>query len=137
MQAKLSRNTIQRDLVLSAVRNLYHPTAEEVYSEIVKKSPSISKATVYRNLHLLADMNHIKQVSIPGEADHFDGIVKKHYHAKCRECGRIIDIETDKTIELLIASLGKETNTQSGFSVENCDFHLIGICADCNRKANF
>lgn len=35
-----SRNTIQRQLVLSAVRQLQnHPTADEVYQEVQKKLP--------------------------------------------------------------------------------------------------
>ena len=42
-----SRNTIQRQLVLSAVRQLQnHPTADEVYQEVQKNCPTISRATV-------------------------------------------------------------------------------------------
>ena len=51
-----SRNTIQRQLVLSAVRQLQnHPTADEVYQKVQKSCPTISRATVYRNLKLLAE----------------------------------------------------------------------------------
>ena len=51
-----SRNTIQRQLVLSAVRQLQnHPTADEVYQKVQKSCPTISRATVYRNLKLLAN----------------------------------------------------------------------------------
>ena len=49
------RNTIQRSLVLNAVNKLQcHATADEVYDEIAKEHPNISKATVYRNLKLLS-----------------------------------------------------------------------------------
>lgn len=137
MPTKISRNTIQRDLVLNAVRNLYHPTADEVYSEISKQSPSISRATVYRNLHLLVDTNYIAQVCIPGEADHFDGIVEHHHHAKCSTCGKIIDIKAVKAVEKLSALFIDEVEHESGFTIENYDFHLSGTCADCKRKAIF
>ena len=51
------RNTIQRSLVLEAVNRLHcHATADEVYEEIIKEHPTISKATVYRNLNLLSEM---------------------------------------------------------------------------------
>ena len=33
-----------------------HATADEIYSEIVREHPTISRATVYRNLNLLAEM---------------------------------------------------------------------------------
>ena len=48
------RNTIQRQLVIAAVRFLAnHPTAEEVYDRITMEYPDISKGTVYRNLNSL------------------------------------------------------------------------------------
>ena len=54
------RNTIQRALVLEAVKTLHcHATADEVYEEIIKEHPTISKATVYRNLNLLSEMGEI------------------------------------------------------------------------------
>ncbi|MGI5910896.1 MAG: transcriptional repressor, partial [Sphaerochaetaceae bacterium] len=43
------RRTIQRDLVLAAVRkSRTHPTADEIFASVVDEHPSISKATVYR-----------------------------------------------------------------------------------------
>ena len=47
------RNTVQRQLVAETILNLDHPNAEQVYEEIVKNHPHVSKATVYRNLNLL------------------------------------------------------------------------------------
>ena len=59
-----NRNTIQRQLVLDTVRSMHnHPDAEQVYSEIVKEHPHISKATVYRNLNLLSEQGQIKKVA--------------------------------------------------------------------------
>ena len=61
------RNTIQRALVLEAVKTLHcHATADEVYEEIIKEHPTISKATVYRNLNLLSEMGEIRRLEIPG-----------------------------------------------------------------------
>lgn len=52
----MNRNTIQRSLVLEAVNKLHcHATADEIYREIIKTHPHISRATVYRNLNLLSD----------------------------------------------------------------------------------
>ena len=50
----MKRNTIQRQLVIAAVRFLAdHPTADEVYERITMEYPDISKGTVYRNLNSL------------------------------------------------------------------------------------
>lgn len=50
-----TRNTIQRQIVLQAVNQLHnHPTADAIYAVIAAQHPTISKATVYRNLNQLA-----------------------------------------------------------------------------------
>ena len=50
-----TRNTIQRQIVLQAVNQLHnHPTADAIYAFIAAQHPTISKATVYRNLNQLA-----------------------------------------------------------------------------------
>ena len=60
------RNTIQRQLVIAAVRFLAdHPTAEEVYDRITMEYPDISKGTVYRNLNSLVESGLLSKVSVP------------------------------------------------------------------------
>ena len=51
-----TRNTIQRALVLEAVQSLHnHPTSADVYEVVRERHPNISRATVYRNLGVLAN----------------------------------------------------------------------------------
>ena len=72
------RNTIQRQLVIAAVRFLAdHPTAEEVYDRITMEYPDISKGTVYRNLNSLVESGLLGKVSVPSGADRFDHIFGK------------------------------------------------------------
>ena len=58
------RNTVQRAMTLEAVRRLHaHPTAEEVYRQVAAEHPSVSRATVYRNLRQLAESaGHVYRV---------------------------------------------------------------------------
>ena len=89
-----SRNTIQRQLVLSAVRQLQnHPTADEVYQEVQKSCPAISRATVYRNLKLLAEEGEIRLRNISGSPERYDHICGNHYHLRCEQCGKVMDVE--------------------------------------------
>ena len=85
------RNTRQRQLVLEAVHRLRHPDAEEVYSEVAREHPHVSKATVYRNLNLLAQQGDIRKVETAEGAARFDGCTETHYHFRCRLCGKIED----------------------------------------------
>ena len=59
-----SRNTIQRALVLEAVRSLHnHPTSADVYEAVRRTYPNISRATVYRNLGVLASRGDVLRVT--------------------------------------------------------------------------
>lgn len=88
------RNTVQRAMTLEAVRRLHaHPTAEEVYRQVAAEHPSISRATVYRNLRQLAESGLLLKINTTDGADHFDHRCDAHYHAGCLRCGRVFDVE--------------------------------------------
>ena len=90
------RLTKQRSEVLEYVKKVRtHPTAEMVFQEIKNKVPGITLATVYRNLHLLAESGDIRKLMINGEY-HFDGFVKEHQHFWCIKCNEVHDIEDNK-----------------------------------------
>ena len=90
----MKRNTIQRQLVIAAVRFLAdHPTADEVYERITMEYPDISKGTVYRNLNSLVESGLLNKVSVPSGADRFDHMLTKHYHIKCSHCGNFMNVE--------------------------------------------
>ena len=79
----MRRQTIQRSLVLKAVNKLQcHATADEIYEEIIKEHPNVSRATVNRNLNLLSETGHIRKIEIPGGADCFDHLCHDHCHVK-------------------------------------------------------
>ena len=60
------RNTFQRQLIMEIICNVdNHPTADEIYQQILLRYSNISKATVYRNLNLLAEMGMIKKIECP------------------------------------------------------------------------
>ncbi len=86
------RNTIQKQLVLDAVFRLAnHPTAEEVYAEVARSHPTVSKATVYRNLGSLSEDGLLRHIKMPGGADRFDHMLLEHHHIICTQCGCFAD----------------------------------------------
>ena len=53
----MERKTVQRSIIETELESLAnHPTAEEVYAAVHKKHPSIGKATVYRTLSKMAEV---------------------------------------------------------------------------------
>ena len=87
------RNSKQRDAVLKDLQSRYdHPTAEDVYLSVRKSVPSISLATVYRNLKLLESEGLILKITT-GDSDRYDGHTHNHYHFTCNDCMRVLDLE--------------------------------------------
>ena len=128
---KTVRNTIQKQLILNAVRALKnHPTADEVYEEILKSSPNISRATVYRNLKLLSEQGEIRLRQIPGSPDRYDHMCTDHSHLRCKKCGRILDIETPK---LPIDALTPKDS--SGMKIDGFELTYFGLCPDCAKES--
>lgn len=125
----IQRNTIQRKLVFDAVNKLKnHATADEVYEEIVKEHPNISKATVYRNLNVLSEMGQIRKLEIPGSPDRFDHLCYDHCHARCEKCGRVFDVDAD-----FVTGLEKSIRDTHGFAFTGYDILFRGICPNCQK----
>ncbi len=127
-----TRNTIQRALVLDAVRSLHnHPTSADVYDVVREKHPNISRATVYRNLGVLSERGDVLRVEVPNGADRYDFFNDPHYHAKCRVCGQIFDVDMPYCPDL--ASQVLDTH---GFKIEGHEIIFDGVCADCQAGSS-
>ena len=125
----IPRNTIQCSVILKKINELKaHVTADELYEAIVAEYPSISRATVYRNLNKLVEMGKIRKVSVPDGADRFDYLCCDHYHVKCRLCGQLFDVEMD-----YIADLKQRIKDAHGFEFFGHNIIFDGICPACRR----
>lgn len=125
---KQTRNTPQRSLILGLMENNYnHPTADEVYELARKQEPHISRATVYRNLNLLAEMGEIRRLSMPDGPDHFDCRMTNHYHFLCRSCKKVVDTILPYNEMLNFAEAGLP-----GYRTEWHRLVLVGFCPKCS-----
>ncbi|MGN1373676.1 MAG: Fur family transcriptional regulator [Candidatus Coproplasma sp.] len=125
----IRRNTIQRELVLEAVNELAcHATADEIYNHIAKSHPHIGRATVFRNLKLLAEEGAIRRITVVGGADRFDHICSNHVHVQCEKCGRLFDVDMD-----FVDGLEKKIKSDNGFTFTGYEVLFKGICPDCKR----
>ena len=120
-----TRNTIQRMLILDAVKTLdCHPTADDVYAEVARKCPNVSRGTVYRNLGRLADEGAILRVAVANAPDRFDHTCHNHRHFRCTKCGKVTDFGNTAPIEIADAE-------KNGCRIEGCDIMYYGECAEC------
>lgn len=121
------RNTIQKKLVLDAVRKLHcHPSAEQVYDCVSAEHPTISKATVYRNLNSLVEDGLLQKIAMPCEADRFDDIVRDHYHMRCVGCNQVLDLPMEYQQEL-----NEKAAKNSDCTIEEHSLIFSGWCKQC------
>ena len=117
----------QREHILKTLReNVIHPTADEIYALARKGMPSLSLATVYRNLNRLAAAGTIRSIRGLDGSVHFDHNVEKHYHFICTKCNKVYDIPHDITPDLAVRLLEK-----TGMETESYDIVFKGICHNC------
>ncbi len=123
------RNSAQKQMILDALKKLKHPTVQEVLDEVIKQYPHMSRATVYRNLHLLAEYGVIKSLTFPDSPERFDLQMSMHYHMTCTRCGEIFNIEQEyfKDIDEKIAE-------DTGFSIESHTIYFKGVCHLCKMN---
>lgn len=123
-----NRMTNQRLKILEYLQATHsHPTAEKVYRNVKESLPTITLATVYRNLNLLASRGDILRITINNEY-RYDINNECHQHFVCSNCSRIFDI-CNKEINALV----KERIDSDSFSVESIKVIVRGKCKDCER----
>jgi len=123
------RQTIQKIKILEFLKSVKsHPTAETVYGEVKKEIPSITLATVYRNLNTLSDDGKILRFEVNKEL-HFDADTCHHQHFVCKECKKIIDVFIP---EISTSALDQVKNNKL-FDAECVHVVFSGICKNCKR----
>ena len=131
MQMRKSRHTLQREIVLQTVRAMQgHVTADMIYERIHAAHPSISRATVYRNLRILEGEGRIMRIEVSDGADYYEAAAREHYHIRCSGCGRLFDAALPWMPELLEL----ERAVDAGFEIQGCSLLFVGLCPDCRKK---
>lgn len=126
------RNTMQKEIIRNALCEMAnHPTADEVYSFVHERYPTISRATVFRVLNKLAENGNILKVDISNGADHFDHQTFEHYHAHCSICGKVCDV----ILKPLVIQT-ENIKAQDDFHVTGYSLQFNGICSQCREENN-
>ncbi len=125
------RNTKQRKMIVDAVQkaDLDHPSADDIYLYVREKDFKISRGTVYRNLHQLADNGKVQHVRIPG-VDRFDCRTDLHYHLLCTGCKKVSDVPIPYQTEL-----DQTITQQTDYEIVQHLTVFEGLCPLCRKKS--
>jgi len=127
LAARGLRATRQRVGILRILRRARaHPTAAEVHRTLLRDQPSVSLKTVYEALDSLIVCGLAGCVTDGGEPYRYEAQKEPHYHARCRGCGRLIDVAAHSD-----AHIRSRTPIPAGFEVERIAVTIVGLCPRC------
>lgn len=124
LKSKNIRLSHQRLKVLEYVTNhRTHPTVDQIFNDLQKEVPTLSKTTVYNTLSTLIEAGLVKLITIEDNETRYDIDTENHGHFKCESCGKIFDFDIN------INSL--ETEELNNFKIINRDVYFKGTCPNC------
>jgi len=125
----LKKNSIkvtpQRLTILALLEQYGHLSIKELFSKIKPNFPSISLATIYKNINFLMDKRLLKEIKLSDLETRYEITKAPHAHLVCKKCGKIEDAEFD------IKNLVKDFEKKCDFVIESNSVELVGICKDC------
>jgi Fur family transcriptional regulator, peroxide stress response regulator len=125
-QAGLSL-THQRGVIYRALLEMRsHPDPETVYRKVRKAIPSISLATVYKNIRTFLDAGLMRELSCHHGTLRLETNPKPHHHMVCTRCKAIVDIE-----ESAVGPVRMSRKPPGGFRVANYSIEFLGTCQTC------
>ena len=127
----IRRNTAQKEIVAKSLHKLYglHPTAVDVHLEVIKTTPTISRATVYRILGELVEVCQARRFHLPNQADIYDSDLTYHHHLICDDCGQIIDLPAKQTLCVDDFIKNSKKSVINSYSLA-----FYGYCPKCKKK---
>jgi Fe2+ or Zn2+ uptake regulation protein len=125
------RLTPQRDVLLRALSETTgHPTADDLVTKVRKVLPTVSHATVYRNVQELVRAGLIGTLERSGAAVQFEMNPEHHHHFMCRRCTQVWDVYLDQ----VAVTLNRQRSPLNGFQIDRRDVQLHGLCARCRDR---
>lgn len=103
-------------------------SAEDILSQLKKKTSVPDRATVYRQVSFLSDASIISELDFGDGKKRYEYDFKKHHHhLVCLNCGKIEDFNP-------LLDLGKEEiniSKNKGFKVSYHSLEFFGTCKNC------
>ncbi len=104
-----------------------HPSVEDIYDQIKADFPTMSLATVYRNIVLIKSLGEVLELGFPDGSNRYDGNKPfPHPHVICIKCKRIVGPDLES-----LDNMKKEVAAETDFKILNHRLDFFGICSNC------
>jgi Fur family ferric uptake transcriptional regulator len=93
----------------------------------------VDRASLYRTVDLFERLGIVQRIYIGWKykIELSDIFTHHHHHISCLGCGKVVAITEEKEIEQLINDL----SARHGFTAQNHQLEIRGLCQVCSKKA--
>ena len=119
--------TFQRMNILEVIEKHGHMAIEAIYDEVVKIHPSLSLATIYKNIFLMTDKGVLVEVPIAGKKPKYELKKSDHIHLVCTVCGEVKDKPCLEATDKILYELTDKEH----FTLNKRQINLYGVCSVC------
>ncbi len=110
-------------------QNNIHPAAADVHEALRDAFPTMSMATIYNTLELLAELKLIYPVGVRVDGStRYDTRSDPHANLICRRCGKVIDV-----LDEALLNEARRAVDQAGFNAQDLKVVVHGICPTCQQ----
>ncbi|MBC8236931.1 MAG: transcriptional repressor [Helicobacteraceae bacterium] len=117
--------TPQRVEIVNLLSTNRHINVDELYALLHSSFPSISLATVYKNLNTMLANKILSEVQIPNKKNLYELAKEEHSHVVCTECDAILELVVN------LEEIYKEAHQKSDYSLESSRLVFTGKCSEC------
>ena len=119
--------TPQRVAIVEELYKNGHMNIDDLYKKLLSKFPSVSLATIYKNINAMVEKVFLSEVKIPNTTSVYELVKTEHAHLVCSCCGYIEDVMLDASTVL------DEASKLSSFKINSTNIVLTGICPNCSK----
>ncbi|GAB6960659.1 transcriptional repressor [Prevotella aurantiaca JCM 15754] len=122
------RPSLQRIEIMRYLQTHHtHPTIDEIFNELKKHIPTVSRTTIYNTLRMFSERGGALMITIDEHHVCYDGNTTPHAHFCCKECGHVFDMPD-------MQPPVPQSMVVNGFRVDDAQLYYKGICAHCLEK---
>lgn len=119
--------THQRELIYRAiVSSRQHPSPELIFDEVRRQIPSVSLATIYKNIHTFLEAGLLREVSPHHGSLRLEANLAEHHHLVCTRCKAIVDLDESE-----LEPIHLSRKLRAGFHIHRYTVEFQGLCPAC------
>ncbi|MDD3009285.1 MAG: Fur family transcriptional regulator [Arcobacter sp.] len=119
--------TPQRVAIVEELYKNGHMNIDDLYKKLLSKFPSVSLATIYKNINAMVEKVFLSEVKLPNSKSVYELVKTEHAHLVCSSCGYIEDIMLDAS------NIQEQASKLSSFKIDSTSVVLSGLCPHCSK----